>query len=522
VGVRSRATAPRAVAIVALAASLLGSGGRSSGAPRAPLAHGRSRVRVLLAAVVLVVALACAAQASAAQLVWANYQATPTALGIADLNGSSVNNDFITAADPVSVVVEGASIFWNNTAGSAPNMGTETIGTAQLDGSNVNQSLISTPEDSGQLAADSSYLYWGAYYSPYISRAHLDGSNVDANFINTGTNQNDGTAVNGQYIYWSNFLTGNIGRANLDGSSVNLDFITAPPGLSHIAVSSDYIYFSNYFNGTIGRANLNGTGVNQNFITGLGNPQGIVVTGSNIYWANEATNTIERANLDGSNIEPNFISTGYQPIGLALIPGASAPPTVSITTPANGAKYTLNQSLASSFMCTPFTPLTITSCVDQNNKPSGWTVDTSTVGSHTLTVTATDSAGQTGTAAATYTVDYAFSGFLAPLAGPPTVNMGKAGRTYPVQFQLTDANGKLVSLLPAVQSITYASIGCRALSGDPTNTLAAAATGGTSLRYDSTTNDYVYNWQTPGSAGCYRLYLTLNSGQVFPADLQLK
>lgn len=47
---------------------------------------------------------------------------------------------------------------------------------------------------------------------------------------------------------------------------------------------------------------------------------------------------------------------------------------------------------------------------------------------------------------------------------------------------------------------------CGAFTGDPTDAPATTTTGGTSLRYDSTPNQYVYNRSTPGAGG-YRLFL---------------
>lgn len=117
--------------------------------------------------------------------------------------------------------------------------------------------------------------------------------------------------------------------------------------------------------------------------------------------------------------------------------------------------------------------------------------------------------------------NYVTSGFLAPVQNAPTVNVGKAGRTYPLKWQLQDANGQYISTLSAVQNMQVNSVACDTWSGDPSTATSTDATGGTSLRYDSTSNQYVYNWQSPSSAGCYVVTVTLDSGQTLTADFNL-
>jgi hypothetical protein len=118
---------------------------------------------------------------------------------------------------------------------------------------------------------------------------------------------------------------------------------------------------------------------------------------------------------------------------------------------------------------------------------------------------------------------YNFIGFLDPVDNN-MVNTGKAGRTYPIKWQLKDSSGNFISDLSTFKSLTYQKIACGTLTSESADVLETAVpTGDTSVHYDSTTNQFIYNWTTPKDTtlpACYTLSLTLNSGPVHTADFK--
>jgi hypothetical protein len=133
------------------------------------------------------------------------------------------------------------------------------------------------------------------------------------------------------------------------------------------------------------------------------------------------------------------------------------------------------------------------------------------VGDYTVTLSGTDSDGNTASTSVTVHVvgRYAFSGFMNPIDNPPLVNTGKAGRTYPVKWRHT-LNGVAVSD-PASITLRFAPSVC---GSAPTDALETTASGGTELRFDSGSGSWTYNWKTPSAPGCYTLSLTLNDGST--------
>jgi len=98
------------------------------------------------------------------------------------------------------------------------------------------------------------------------------------------------------------------------------------------------------------------------------------------------------------------------------------------------------------------------------------------------------------------------------------VNTAKAGSTIPVIFEVFRGQTELTDV-SEVTSITYS-----AVTDDPsaaTDEIETLATGGTGLRYDTSSGRFIYNWSTPAK-GSYRLKLTTRDGSTLTALFRLR
>lgn len=122
-----------------------------------------------------------------------------------------------------------------------------------------------------------------------------------------------------------------------------------------------------------------------------------------------------------------------------------------------------------------------------------------------------------GTATASISL-WTHKGFYSPVDMGGVVNTVKNGSTVPLKFEvfagateLKDAN---------VISAKSARVTCIAAAED---TVELTATGGTSLRFDTTADQFVYNWQTPKVVGaCYEVTITTQDGTPLTAKFKLK
>lgn len=143
-------------------------------------------------------------------------------------------------------------------------------------------------------------------------------------------------------------------------------------------------------------------------------------------------------------------------------------------------------------------------------------------GTTTVSCTATDAHDNTSAAQTfTVTVSFTFNGFFAPVDNGGVLNTIKGGQSVPMKWAIPNGSGGFVSSLAVVSKVGQVQFTCTASA--PTDDVEATSTGGTSLRYDTTANQYIYNWQSPKGAGnCYKVTVHLTDGSSKSALFKTK
>ena len=117
-----------------------------------------------------------------------------------------------------------------------------------------------------------------------------------------------------------------------------------------------------------------------------------------------------------------------------------AAPDITLSSPADGAVYGLGDSVLADYSCADQPGGSgLATCT--GTVANGAPVDTSSFGSHTFEVHATDAAGNPATKTVTYSVAYDFDGFFWPVKNPPGLTKWKAGLPVPVRFSLGGFRG---------------------------------------------------------------------------------
>ena len=146
-------------------------------------------------------------------------------------------------------------------------------------------------------------------------------------------------------------------------------------------------------------------------------------------------------------------------------------------------------------------------------------------GTTTVSCSATDAAGNTGTATFSVTVTGYHHQRLLPAGRHKRAQHREGWIDGAGQVELFGQGGVEITSTAAVMSgwPKIQRIDCGSLGALPEDAIETTSTGGTSLRYDSTGGQFIYNWQTPRQPStCWRLDVTFQDGVTRSATFKLK
>ena len=111
-------------------------------------------------------------------------------------------------------------------------------------------------------------------------------------------------------------------------------------------------------------------------------------------------------------------------------------------------------------------------------------------------------------------------GFYHPVDMGGVLNTVKNGATVPLKFEVFEGATELTDT-SVVESLSLTQVVCT--TGLPSDAIEITATGGTSLRYDTTAGQFVYNWKTPNMGNtCWDVTLTVVGGSSITAHFKLR
>jgi hypothetical protein len=185
------------------------------------------------------------------------------------------------------------------------------------------------------------------------------------------------------------------------------------------------------------------------------------------------------------------------------------PPQITFTSPTDGATYFVGQQVWAFYSCDDGNGSGLNGC--KGDLASGSQLDTSSPGTKTFSVTASDRAGNVAHETHTYSVVYDFTGFATPVAAYPTATLMKAGESVPLKFSLHGDQG---SNIFAAGSPAW--IPCGALDGPTT------ADG--TLSYNASADRYTFLAATSRAwaGSCRDLIVTLRDGTTHRARFTFK
>jgi hypothetical protein len=148
------------------------------------------------------------------------------------------------------------------------------------------------------------------------------------------------------------------------------------------------------------------------------------------------------------------------------------------------------------------------------------TVNTSAVGSYTITYNATDPSGNSAVAVTrTVKVIYNFTGFFSPVGNLPVLNMVNAGRAIPVKFSLAGNQG--LNILASGYPVSGV-IPCDGSAQTVDITEGTTTAGSSSLSYSPDQYSYVWKTESIWATTCRQLVIKLNDGTEHRANFKFK